>query len=91
MARTKAKNQNQSFMYDSEDNKDNKASVQPTMLPPFFREKSRFIQKIYLFVLVFAISLATGITSFIMLDDFAGRYGIISGTQIAYLVMTLVM
>ncbi len=92
----KVKNQNNSFMYNDKNNAKtdsaNKASaVQPTMLPPFFREKSRFIQKIYLFILIISVSIATGITSFIMLDDFALKYGITSGTQIAYLVISLVM
>lgn len=92
-----SKKQQNKFMYsDSESNSnevdlDRALAVQPTMLPPFFREKTRILQKIYIFAIVFAVAIATGITSFIMIDDFPKKYGIISNTQIAYLVIVLIM
>lgn len=91
----KVKNAKKSgFMYDQEANggSDKKASsVQPSMLPPFFREKTRFLQKIYIFLMVFSVSIATAVVSFLSLDNFSGKYGITTNTQIAYMIITLIM
>lgn len=92
-----SKKQQNKFLYNNNNSNENEVAldkalaVQPTMLPPFFREKTRIFQKLYIFAIVFAIAIATGITSFIMIDDFPKKYGIISSTQIAYLVITLIM
>lgn len=83
------------YMYDSDSkngNADKRASsVQPSMLPPFFREKTRLLQKIYVFLMVFSVSIATAVVSFLSLDNFSGKYGVTTNTQIAYMIITLIM
>lgn len=92
MSKTNAKKSG--FMYDqgSNNRSDKRASsIQPSMLPPFFREKTRLLQKIYIFAMVFAVSIATAVVSFLSLDNFSGKYGITTNTQIAYMIITLIM
>lgn len=88
------KKQKSDFLYDdnnqsSEELKISSSAIQPRMLPPFFREKTRFLQKIYLFLIIVAVAFSISVTVFVMLDDFTQKSNITTSTQITFLICSL--
>lgn len=82
------------FLYDENDQSSaeldiSSSAIQPRMLPPFFREKTRFLQKIYLFLIIVAVAFSISVTVFVMLDNFTQKSNITTSTQITFLVCSL--